>query len=152
MICSQEKLIGRQMFAIDGCKISSNCAKEWSGTRADFERRRGKLDKSIKVLLRKHREQDNTDDATNNKDDNDNTGQGMREKEKEAIKRLRAKVKRIDQWLAENEDKKGATGNIVQSNLIDNESAKMPCSHGVVQGYNGVAANFYAFQGQLQDK
>jgi len=29
MICAEEGLIGRQMFAIDGCKISSNCAKEW---------------------------------------------------------------------------------------------------------------------------
>jgi len=28
-ICFTEGLIGRQMFAIDGCKISSNCAKEW---------------------------------------------------------------------------------------------------------------------------
>jgi len=43
MVCAEEGLIGRQMFAIDGCKISSNCAKEWSGTRADFERKKGKL-------------------------------------------------------------------------------------------------------------
>ena len=138
MICSQEKLIGRQMFAIDGCKISSNCAKEWSGTRAGFERRKGKLDKSIKLLLRKHRETDSTEDSSDD-DDKENPSQGMREKEREAIERLRAKAKRIDQWLAENEDKRGPSGNIIQSNLIDNESAKMPCSHGVVQGYNGVA-------------
>ena len=56
MICAEEGLIGRQMFAIDGCKISSNCAKEWSGTWADFERKKGKLEESIRVLLRKHRE------------------------------------------------------------------------------------------------
>jgi transposase len=28
MVCAEEGLIGRQMFAVDGCKISSNCAKE----------------------------------------------------------------------------------------------------------------------------
>ena len=28
-VCYTEGLIGRTMFAIDGCKISSNCAKEW---------------------------------------------------------------------------------------------------------------------------
>ena len=50
MICAQEGLIGRQMFAIDGCKISSNCAKEWSGTRADFEKKKEKLEKSIQLL------------------------------------------------------------------------------------------------------
>ena len=55
MICSREGLIGGQMFAIDGCKISSNCAKEWSGTRADFERKKEKLDRSIQQLLRRHR-------------------------------------------------------------------------------------------------
>lgn len=37
------------------------------------------------------------------------------------------------------EDKRGARGNLKQSNLTDNESAKMPCAHGVVQGYNGLA-------------
>jgi hypothetical protein len=43
MICAEEGLIGRQMFTIDGCKISCNCAEEWSGTRKDFERKKGKL-------------------------------------------------------------------------------------------------------------
>ena len=32
MICDKEGLIGRNMFAIDGCKIKSNASKEWSGT------------------------------------------------------------------------------------------------------------------------
>ena len=30
MICDREGLIGRNMFAIDGCKIKSNASKEWS--------------------------------------------------------------------------------------------------------------------------
>ncbi|SCY90972.1 transposase, partial [Desulfoluna spongiiphila] len=41
-ICSMESLIGKKMFAIDGCKISSNASKEWSGTRKDFIRKKAK--------------------------------------------------------------------------------------------------------------
>jgi len=129
MICAEEGLIGRQMFAIDGCKISSNCAKEWSGTRTDFERKKGKLEESIRVLLRKHREADESEG-----------GGWMREKEAEAIERLRAKVRKIEGWLENGEDKQGSRGNVKQSNLTDNESAKMPSAHGVVQGYSGIAA------------
>jgi transposase len=29
LYCAEEGLISREMFAIDGCKMSSNCAKEW---------------------------------------------------------------------------------------------------------------------------
>jgi len=130
MVCAEEGLIGRQMFAIDGCKISSNCAKEWSGTRADFERKKGKLEKSIRVLVRKHRQTDESECGTS----------WMREKEEEAIERLRGKVRKIEGWLEKGEDKKGRGGRVKQSNLTDNESAKMPSAHGVVQGYNGVAA------------
>lgn len=39
-LCYTEGLISREMFAIDGCKISSNCSKEWSGTKAQLERKR----------------------------------------------------------------------------------------------------------------
>jgi len=31
MICVEKGLIGRNMFAIDGCKIKSNASKEWIG-------------------------------------------------------------------------------------------------------------------------
>jgi hypothetical protein len=35
--------------------------------------------------------------------------------------------------------KRGPTGNEQKSNLTDPESAKMTTSHGVIQGYNGLA-------------
>jgi transposase len=38
-LCYAEGLIGRTMFAVDGCKLSSNCSKEWSGTRAQLEKK-----------------------------------------------------------------------------------------------------------------
>jgi transposase len=130
MVCAQEGLIGRQMFAVDGCKLSANCAKEWSGTHADLRKKKEKMEEAIRVLLRQHREIDRTDeDAT-----------WMREKAKDSVTRLRSKVRKLETWLQSNEDKVGPSGKVRQSNLTDNESAKMPGAHGVVQGYNGLAA------------
>jgi transposase len=129
-VCAEEGLIGGQMFAVDGCKISSNCSKEWSGTRADFERKKEKLERSIRLLLRKHKDTD----------DDEGPGPGMRGKEKAAIERLRGKFVKIDNWLQCHEDKKGSRGKVKQSNITDNESAKMPSAHGMIQGYNGLAA------------
>ena len=37
------------------------------------------------------------------------------------------------------EPKKGASGEEVQSNITDNESAKIKGPHGYIQGYNGIA-------------
>jgi transposase len=127
-LCSSEGLIGKNMFAVDGCKISSNCSKEWSGTRKDFEKKRAKLEKLIGRLLEKHRRRDEleVDDATV-------------QKEKQALGRLRDKVNKIREWLKDNDDKRGPSGNVKQSNLTDNESAKMKTSHGVIQGHNGIA-------------
>ena len=128
-LCYTEGLIGKEMFAIDGCKISSNCSKEWSGTRAEFKKKRTKIEKSIKFLLGKHKQQD-----LHEKD------RSARKQEEKAIKRLQEKVKKINSWLDENDDKRGTRGNIIKSNITDNESAKMPTSHGMIQGYTGVAA------------
>jgi len=139
LICSREGLIGGQMFAIDGCKISSNCSKEWSGTRADLKKKAEKLDRSIRQVLSRHRQADRQEEAREKKRGGGGPSGGMRAKEARAIGRLRAKKAAFEEWLAENEDKRGARGKIKQSNVIDNESAKMPSSHGVIQGYNGLA-------------
>jgi len=50
------------------------------------------------------------------------------------------KIKKISQWLDDNDDKPGKTGKPRKSNITDNDSAKMKSSHGVIQGYDGVAA------------
>jgi len=34
LMCDSLGLIGKEMFAIDGCKLPSNASKEWSGTHA----------------------------------------------------------------------------------------------------------------------
>ena len=36
IVCYAEGLIDRKMFAVDGCKISANCSKEWSGTKGEL--------------------------------------------------------------------------------------------------------------------
>ena len=33
MVCDELKLIGGDMFAIDGCKLPGNASKSWSGTK-----------------------------------------------------------------------------------------------------------------------
>ncbi|MBI5622188.1 MAG: IS1182 family transposase [Elusimicrobia bacterium] len=135
MYCNELGLIGKEMFAIDGCKISSNASKEWSGTREDFEKRKAKFKEGIERLVRRHRELDQ-----GGKDEDDSTP-GRRKREEKAIERLEAKVSKIEEWLRENpEDRKGTTGNPVKSSMTDSDSAKMVSSHGVIQGYNGLAA------------
>jgi hypothetical protein len=52
---------------------------------------------------------------------------------------MKKKVRKIKEWLEENDDKAGKTGKPIKSNITDNESAKVKTSHGVIQGYNGVA-------------
>ena len=68
LYCDELGLIGKEMFAIDGCKISSNASKEWSGTRQDFERKKTKFQESIAFLLKKHQAEDDSEkkDSTNN--------------------------------------------------------------------------------------
>jgi transposase len=127
-VCYSEGLIGKRMFAVEGCKISSNCAKEWSGTKKELLKKAQKIEESVRYLMKRHRE---TDEAT--------AEPNQRRKQKQSIKNLKAKAKKIRAWLEENEERSGARGKPVKSNITDNESAKMPSSHGVIQGYNGIA-------------
>jgi transposase len=129
-ICDKQGLIGREMFAIDGVKLPSNASKAKSGTRTDFERQAGKLEAAAKVMLKRHREEDQ---RTIEPD--------LRAKEVQRIASLESDAAQIKQWLKANpEDRAGSKGGIRKSNRTDNESAKMATSKGVIQGYTGVAA------------
>lgn len=129
-LCYAEGLIGGQMFAVDGCKLSSNCSKEWSGTRAQLEKKAKKIEGWIRYLVEKHRAGDEHE-----------LEEEQRKKEKRSVENMKNRLMRLRGWLKENrEDKRGSRGKALkQSNVTDNESAKMPTSHGVVQGYTGVA-------------
>ena len=127
-VCYTEGLIGKQMFAVDGCKISSNCSKEWSGTKTELRKKVKKIEASVQQLVSRHRQDDQREAES---------GQG--EKEQKAIENLKAKAKKVREFLDTNEERIGTQGKAVKSNITDNESAKMPSSHGVIQGYNGIA-------------
>jgi len=130
LICDEMKLIGREMFAVDGCKLPSNASKEWSGTRADFEKKQIKFERTISYMVERH----------NSSDAKEAAGGTIEETNEQHINALRAKSEKVRKWLSENkEDRHGHTGKVIQSNMTDNESGKMPSSHGVIQGYTGVA-------------
>lgn len=129
LVCDAMGLLGKELFAIDGLKLPSNAAKEWSGTKTDLKKKQQKLEKVIRVMLRRHRERDAADaDAPGG------------EREQESLERLRANARRIQQFLATHEENRGPSGTIRQSNVTDPESAKMKTAHGVIQGYTAVAA------------
>jgi len=123
LICSELDLVGGEIFAVDGRKISSNAAKEWSGTRRQLEKKQRKIRAVVDHLLEKHRVGDAEAEPA----------------PAERIERLERKISKIESFLAETEPKMGKRGRELQSNVTDNESARMQTSHGVVQGYNGLA-------------
>jgi transposase len=129
LICDDMELISKEMFAIDGCKLPSNASKEWSGTREDFDKKQLKMEKEIRRIVKRHKDLDVSAKETDEY-----------KREQKQVETLRKKARKIKKWLAENDDKKSRAGNVVKSNITDNESAKMKSSHGVIQGYNGVAA------------
>jgi hypothetical protein len=53
---------------------------------------------------------------------------------------MKQHIKKLKDWLDDNDDKPGKTGKPRKSNLTDNGSAKIKTSKGVIQGYDGVAS------------
>jgi transposase len=129
LVCDDLNLIGKEMFAIDGCKLPSNASKEWSGTRADFEKKAAKMERAIENILKKHRDEDQN-----------KTESKVKESEEKFVETISKRVSKIREWLNHNDDKPGKTGKPRKSNITDNESAKMKTHRGVIQGYDGVAA------------
>lgn len=128
LVCDEAGLIGREMFAIDGVKLPSNASKEWSGTKTDLQQKAQKMQAAVEHLVSTHCANDARD------------AQGSLGKAAERqMKTLNAAIAKIEGFLATHEDKLGTSGTPKQSNITDNESAKMPTSKGVIQGYNGVA-------------
>ena len=51
MIAAQGDLIGGEVFALDGCKISSNAAREHSGTQRELKKKVAKLEARLEAML-----------------------------------------------------------------------------------------------------
>jgi transposase len=131
LVCEEEGLLGGTHFSLDGLKLSSNASKEWSGKFEDLKKKKENLERKVKEAIREHREAD--------KREGKKRGSGGGDRREKRIRRLKQQADRIEKFLAENEPKKGASGKEIQSNVTDNESAKMATSHGVIQGYNANA-------------
>jgi transposase len=128
LVCDELNLIGKEMFAIDGCKLSSNAAKEWSGTKEELTKKKEKMEKVIRKMMARHKE---TDEQEEKKE--------IVAQEAQYVATLKQNVKKIRTWLKAHDDKPGKKDKPIKSNITDNESATMRTSHGVVQGYDGVA-------------
>jgi transposase len=134
LVCEQEGLLGGTVFALDGCKLPSNASKEWSGTIADLKKRKKRIEKKVKQLLAEQRKTDKREAGGSGKG-----GMGDGGRRERQVERLKKKAARLETWLQENEPKIGDSGKEMQSNVTDNESAKMTSMHGTIQGYNGQA-------------
>lgn len=129
LVCDEQGLIGKELFAIDGCKLPSNASRTWSGTKAELAKKAGKMERAIAHMLDTHRHQD----AGRRED-------ALDQRERQQIQTLEKNIEKIRRWLPENAEKTNRKGQPLKSNLTDNESASMKGSHGVIQGYTGVAA------------
>jgi transposase len=128
LYASELGLIGREHFAVDGCKLPSNASKQWSGTHRELEDKRKKLDRVAERIVERHRQQDAREQD----------GDGA-VKHAKKLEKYRRKIDQIKAFLARGEKKQGPSGNEQKSNITDPESAKMASSRGVIQGYNGLA-------------
>lgn len=134
LVCEAQGLLGGTHFALDGLKLSSNAAKEWSGTLADLRQKREKLEEKVKSLLEEHARADQAGEASRRVESRSEQDQVQVQ-----IQRLEKQAARIEKFLAENAPKRGKRGKELQSNVTDNDSAKMQTAHGVIQGYNAQA-------------
>jgi len=129
LVCDQENLLGGTFFALDGLKLPGNASMQWSGKLSEISNKKHKIEQKVKQLLQEQIKTDQ-DDCTELAD------ASKRDKQ---IEKLQKQAERIDKWLKESDAKIGAQGKELQSNVTDNDSAKMKTSHGTIQGYNGQA-------------
>ncbi|MCW9005414.1 MAG: transposase [Gammaproteobacteria bacterium] len=132
LICDEQGLLGHELFAIDGCKMSSDASKEWSGTFKELEQKRTKLKKLIHHHITEHQKLDKCE----SRDDE------RIKRTEQTIDTLNNAFDKVDKFLKTAQPRigKGKQGKEVKSNITDNESAKMTTSKGTIQGYNGIAS------------
>jgi len=126
LVCEGMGLLDGTHFSLDGVKLSANVSKEWSGTLDELKNKRHKLKEKLQRVMAEHTQADKQPEV-----------EVQRQKQQE--KRLQLQVERLNEFLKDREPKRGSDGKEIQSNAVDNESVKMPSSHGVIQGYNAQA-------------
>ncbi|MCI0555606.1 MAG: transposase, partial [Anaerolineae bacterium] len=126
LVCEELDLLGGTHFSLDGVKLPSNASKEWSGTFKELAKKRDKLQAKLQQVITEHIRQDGL-----------SRSETQRHQQQE--KRLLHQVDRLNVFLQQQKPKIGKGRKEIQSNVTDNQSAKMPTSHGVIQGYNAQA-------------
>lgn len=121
-------LISKDTFAIDGCKLSSNASKEWSGTHEELRKKQQKYEAAAKKIVARHQQRDAKEKLS-----------PMAEQDDKKLATYKRKIHKIKQFLKSNAKNIGPSGSERKSNITDPQSAKMSSGHGVIQGYNGVA-------------
>lgn len=131
LICHQQGLLGNELFAIDGCKQSSDASKEWSGKFKELEEKRNKIKRQIEHHMNEHQQIDQSEERDEQR----------KKRAAQAIDTLEKASSKIDKFLKKSKPRmgQGKRKQEVKSNITDNESAKMTTSKGTIQGYNGVA-------------
>lgn len=130
LTCEEHGLLGHELIAIDGCKMTSDASKEWSGTIKELKEKRTK----IKRLIKHHIDEDKRLAK------NIPLEEERIQREKQATETLTKAFNKIDDFLKKAEPRigSGKSKAEVKSNITDNQSAKMKTSKGTIQGYNGV--------------
>jgi len=126
LVCEELQLLEGTHFSLDGVKLPANASKEWSGTFKELKKKRDKLQAKLQQVITEHIHQD----ALSNTET---------KRQQQQEKRLLHQVERLNEFLQEEQPRIGKGHEEIQSNVTDNESAKMPSSHGVIQGYNAQA-------------
>lgn len=126
LVCEELGLLEGTHFSLDGVKLSANVSKEWSGSIEELKHKRDKLQEKLQRVIAEHKQADKQPEVV-----------VARQLKRE--RRFQLQVERLNDFLKDREPKRGNDGKEIQSNAVDNESVKMPSSHGVVQGYNAQA-------------
>ena len=131
LVCDESGLIGREHFAIDGCKLPSDASKQWSGTHKELQSKAERMREAAKKIVEKHKANDGKLGSEVNKD-----------RELQTLETLLGNAKKIEDFLSANEPRigQGATKKEVKSNITDPDSAKMATGNGASQGYVAVTA------------
>lgn len=132
LVCDEQGLLGKELFALDGCKLPSNASKEWSGTFKELKAKRRKIRGRIRALMTAHQ---SADEAA--------IGDEARaERSEQTLETLNRASEKIERFLKAARPRmgRGKRTREVKSNITDNDSAKITTSKGTIQGYTGLAA------------
>jgi len=94
LVIDELGLLGNTTFALDGCKLSSNASKEYSGTFNDLKNKAKKLKDKINKIIEQHKHYD-IQNAENN----------LKEKRTNTINKIQKKIDKINNFLSKNKKK-----------------------------------------------